>query len=898
MSRSIPITAPGRSGEVSAEQAHPSAMRDRFGWFAEFVARHLFSRVVMNERAVTRIRELSSQGTVIYALRHRSFIDYFLVNYVLRREGLPLPVFANGVTSTLLAPLRDLLQQAWRSVLARLRPDTRTASLEGHDFCAQAVSEGRPVLIFMRGRRSRSKLGRWFRRSQSSRVGTDYLRELVHAQRTSDREKFIVPLALFRGHSFRRRETGISALVYSVQEVPSEWRKLLAYWWNRRDLFITVGNNVTLSEFMQRYHADTEERLVRRLTRAIQIFLHREERVVLGPALLRRRQIKALVLENAQMAAGIRRIAEERQVSPGKLRKEAEGYLDEMAADFNGILFGIVAFFFMKIWDRMFSGLEPIGFEKVVEKVRHHPVVLVPCHRSHFDYLILTYLFHKNFVSPPHIAAGVNLSFWPLGPLFRASGAFFIRRSFADNELYKLVFRQYLSFLIREGYTQEFFIEGGRSRTGKIMTPRLGMLSAIVDAFLGGVRRDLYLAPVSIHYGRIVEEDAYQSELSGEEKEKESIGALLRARRFLKQKYGTVYLSFAEPISLNEALGNRKQRFVEASDVPEIEEEKRRFIQKLGFRILRDVNDCTVAGATSVSATVLLSAPRGGKRYTDFAAQANALVELITAEGITPTASLSRNVGDFRESLGFLSGNGLIDVIRRGDEEVLVVRENKRLALDFYKNNLIHVFVIPSLLSYCLLERRVWPRAEASASADQGVVDDALLDEIWWWLDLFRYEFALPSRGELRALVDATAGYFRGQGALTDGGIDTAHPLVRATIGVLDNFREAYWLMARTTRDLVGEDGISQKSLVEEFRKSHRAALLLGEVFKTEGAISALAENALNRFVELKFISREATGRGGKERRVLRGPAFNRLEGFVECVGRSVMDVRLSDPAR
>ena len=146
--------------------------------------------------------------------------------------------------------------------------------------------------------------------------------------------------------------------------------------------------------------------------------------------------------------------------------------------------------------------------------------------------------------------------------------------------------------MIREGYTQEFFIEGGRSRTGKIMTPKLGMLSAIVNAYSAGVRRDLYLVPVSIHYGRIVEEDAYRTRAAGAEKEAESFSGLLRARRFLKQKFGTVYLSFAEPISLSEALGDRKQRFVEGRRRPEMEEEKRRFIQRLGFRILRDVNDC------------------------------------------------------------------------------------------------------------------------------------------------------------------------------------------------------------------------------------------------------------------------------------------------------------------
>src|ERR1051326_2955822 len=201
-----------------------------------------------------------------------------------------------------------------------------------------------------------------------------------------------------------------------------------------------------------------------------------------------------------------------------------------MAADFHGSYLEILAFFFHRIWRRMFSGLEIRGLERVVECVKQHPIVLVPCHRSHFDYLILTYIFREHYLSPPHIAAGINMAFFPMASLFRGAGAYFIRRQFDDNPLYKAVFRTYLEYLIREGYTQEFFIEGGRSRTGKILTPKLGMLSAIVNSFLHGVRRDLHFVPVSISYERLVEEEAYKRELLGAEKQKENLLTLLRAR--------------------------------------------------------------------------------------------------------------------------------------------------------------------------------------------------------------------------------------------------------------------------------------------------------------------------------------------------------------------------------
>src|SRR5207244_2275039 len=211
-----------------------------------------------------------------------------------------------------------------------------------------------------------------------------------------------------------------------------------------------------------------------------------------------------------------------------------------------------------------------------------------------------------------------------------------------DNELYKMLFRKYLTFLIREGYTQEFFIEGGRTRTGKILTPKLGMLSAIVNAFVGGVRRDLYLVPISIHYGRIPEEEAYRREVSGEQKEPESLGALIRARSVLKRRYGTVYVSFADPISLNAALGPLRERFQATPGDPPadaVEEEKRRFIRRLGFRLLREVNQAAVAGATAVSASALLGAPRPGCRMAEFLSAAHALVALLRASGVRLTDS-------------------------------------------------------------------------------------------------------------------------------------------------------------------------------------------------------------------------------------------------------------------
>ena len=850
-------STPPPAAEPVPEQR--STMLERFGLVARLLVRFLFRHVHVRPEAVEHLRQLAREGTLIYVMRYRSGLDYLMVNAVLVREGLPLARFAPGVWTVPFRPLGDMLR--W---FVRQLPQPRTLM---HAACAGLVARGESVLLFMR---SRSVAGRRRRALAAARIGPQYLRDVVRAAQATERPVFLVPVAVFRGKGFHRKESRFATLLYSVQEAPGEAKRLFTYLWNAEETQLTLGREIALTRFVEDYRREGEERLVRRLARALQIFLYREERVVSGPALLARRVVRRQVLRDPELSRLVRRIAAERGVPRRRVWKEARGYFDEMAANYNGLYFGLLEVVFNRVWTRVFAGLEILGLDKVMECVKEHPVVLVPCHRSHFDYLILTYIFHMHYLSPPHIAAGDNLSFWPMGPLFRGAGAFFIRRTFEDNELYKLVFRKYLAFLIREGYTQEFFIEGGRTRTGKILTPKLGMLSAIVNAFMQGVRRDLYFVPISIHYGRIPEEEAYRREVAGEEKEPESLGALLRARTILQRRYGTVYVSFADPISLGAALGPARERFLEGAGSSQVEEEKRRFIQRLGFRLLREVNEAAVAGATAISATALLGAPHEACRMHDFVGAAHALVSLLRARGVRITASLERNEqSGFRESLKWLEGGGLVERLVESGGVALHVPREKRLNLDFYKNNTIHFFLLPSLVTRALL-----------AETPRG----ALRTYVGWWLDLYRWEFPLPERDALAAELTRCLEFYRECGAMVGDAAAPDHAVVRATQGILENFREAYLTSARSIAALK-EWPLSQRALTERMRRQFATSLLLGEVHKPEGSSMVIFGNALSRLAELGHVTIVRRGRAGREPWVDRGPAFDRLPELIRQLG-------------
>jgi glycerol-3-phosphate O-acyltransferase len=869
-SRKEEQAAPGESGERAPTETaerpmpDPSAMAARFGAIGRVLARAAFHRVRIDQTAIERVRRLATQGTIVYVLHQRSVIDYLMVNAVLLREGLPLPQYASGVSAVWFRPLRDILRLLRQRLRGAGLYSRQIRDVRDQDRCVRVLHQGGPVLIFMRSPRLRG----WRKRTaELAGDGTEYLRGIVHSLWGRSDQVYLVPIAIFRGAGVPKREARRLALFYIVREVPGEAKRLLAYLLNRRHVTMTVGSELSVQRFVEQQQYAGEEQLVNRLTRALHGFLYNEERVVWGVPLRARAVVRDAVLSGADMGALVRQLARERGIPETAVWKEAEAAFEEMAANFDGLYFGLLAYLFRRLWPRIFSGLEIIGLEDVVACLRQHPIVLVPCHRSHFDYLILSWIFHERFLSPPHIAAGINLAFWPLGSLFRGAGAFFIRRSFEGNPLYKMVFRNYLAFLIREGYTQEFFIEGGRTRTGKILTPKLGMLSAILNAFVQGSRDDLYLVPVSIHYGRIVEEEAYKRELTGEEKPRESLRSLLRARSILRQRYGTVYVSFAEPISLQQVLGSQKERFRVHAAEPEVQRETRYFIQKLGFRLLREVNAAAVGGATSLSATALLAAPHPAIRVADFRRAASELAGLLQFQGVRLTAALERNLkSDFQEGIAWLGSGGLVQRLSEAGDDVLYVPADKRLNLDFYKNNLIHAFLLPSLVARALC---------------RGVETAALRDEIWWWLELYRWEFALPEREALAVDLAKLLGFFQESGALRDGHPDEGHPLLVTARGILENFREAYRVTARTVTS-EKDWPISEKVLLSHVRRAFSVAQLLGEVSKPEANSTVMYANALSRFTELGYISREAGGRTSKDRRIEPGSAYDRLLTLAE----------------
>ena len=250
-------------------------------------------------------------------------------------------------------------------------------------------------------------------------------------------------------------------------------------------------------------------------------------------------------------------------------------------------------------------------------------MVFLPTHKSNLDHAILQFMLYDNGSPPNHTAGGINMNFFPVGPLFRRTGVFFIRRSFKDNPVYKFVLRQYVDFLVEKRFSLEWYIEGGRSRSGKLLPPRFGMLAYVVDAWRRGRADDVLLVPVSIAYDQISDVGDYSHEARGGAKQKEGLGWFVHLLRSLKRRYGNIHVRFGEPVSLRGDA--RPARMPSASNDSD---EKNLPVQKLAFEVCHRINGVTPITPNAAICLALLGAGRArgvGRRAALPAAQPGAL---------------------------------------------------------------------------------------------------------------------------------------------------------------------------------------------------------------------------------------------------------------------------------
>ncbi len=529
----------------------PVAMHDRYGPFLRSFFARYFNPIRFPDEAAERIRSLAEKGTVVYLSRSASLLHFLYMNHACLRHGLPLAQFVSGVDPVLLQPV-GLLYERMRI----LGTEEGEEVVEEEDqLCRRQLTyvldEGQASMLFLQKPSTIT--------SPHDTGDDDLLDTLIGTQQKSERPIYLVPHLIVWNRHPEKESKGLPDAAFGMHESPGFLRSLYMLLRYGRNAKVKVAEPVNLLEFLGCQSGHDPGKLSRSLHGILDQRLSLEIYDVTGPRIRPSHEFKQEIVNDRKVEDFIAAEGGGNQAKVETLRKKALDMVDEMAAE-PRIRWPLALNTMLNwFWKRMYEGIivDEDGFDRIRASVRKAPLVFCPSHKSHVDYLIMSQACLRYAVPLPLIAAGANLSFWPMGPLFRHSGAFFMRRSFKGNPLYPVVFRTYLRHVMNEGFPIEFFIEGTRSRTGKLLNPRFGILAWLIEAYLEGDEEDLQFMPISIDYEKLVESRAYVRELSGEDKQKEDVAGLVKWRKMLKAKHGNIYIQVSDPLSLKKLLAER-----------------------------------------------------------------------------------------------------------------------------------------------------------------------------------------------------------------------------------------------------------------------------------------------------------------------------------------------------
>jgi len=880
-------SVPPRSSGLSPLADSYSAMTPRFNFFFRWFARRFLQHFDLGEEEAQRLRDLERRGSVVYVMRYSSRLDYLLFNTLFLREGIRLSSFANGIHFTIYRPVLEILG----AIFKRKRGRSRAVEHEEDQHHVRQLSQGdASFFLFLRTQRLQTFWrGLWNLRHRHDEF--DLIQEVVREVWNGGNEVFVVPLSLFWRKGPRTANRFLN-LDYGSLSRPSDLAKVASFLLTYRSLSVKIGDPIDLSNYVAEHRDDGQERVARTVRRSLLIYLYRGEKVVEGPTLRSAQRVLAEIMADKGVQAAMRERAAQKRGSPDKAERDVAKAYREIAARMNSTLLAVLSMVVGVILRRLFSNIETRGLDKVAEHAKRHPLVLVPSHRSYFDFLIVSLLFYNSYLVPPHIAARENMAFGPFGLIFRMAGAFYLRRSF-DDPLYKQVFRAYVAYLVREGFTQEFFIEGGRSRTGKTMTPRLGMLSWDLDAFLECSRKDLFFVPIALTYERLVEEGGMVDELAGGQKSKESTLALFRARKYLQKRFGSVHVNFGEPISLANALGENRQPFEslvrgeladnlsaqgEAAHLDETtartEEDKRNFIEGFGHHLVERINWLVTANATSVASVALMGTSHTGLLRSELMERMQQLVDLLQLGKAEITSALRADQGQFSDSIAFMTRSDLVKSADDRKGEIIYFEESKRRALDIYRNSVVHYLAVPSVLA----------RSLRSGASVKELVEDVLV-----WREILYREFFTPAEEASATAVEGLLGHFEASGWVEREGDGIR--VLAAGEGILScldfqtrGVTECYEAVCRVVADSEGD--LSREMVFERSRGVLENAQRLGLSGHPEAANEATFGNALELLVERRVLVQ--SGKSGSASKSLYAPgeAWSALGELHELLAR------------
>lgn len=505
----------------------------------------------------------------------------------------------------------------------------------------------------------------------------------------------LVPVAIFWGRAPEKETSIFKALFAERWQPKGRLRKLLTILLHGRAVLVQVGTPLSVKANLE--DGMKKKTAARKLARLLRVHFKGIRTSTIGPDLSHRNTLVEQILVAPTVQQQIEREARAAQVAEHEVVQRARRYALEIAADYSPGFVSFAERVLAWLWNRLYDGIAVHQIEEVLSLSRTHTIVYAPCHRSHIDYLLLSYVVYQHGLVPPHIAAGLNLNLPVLGGVLRRGGAFFLRRSFRGNKLYAAVFNEYLRANLAKGVSIEYFVEGGRSRTGKLLRPKPGMLSMTMRSFVDNPDRPLAFVPVYIGYDKLVEGRSYIGELSGRPKRKENWLDFLRSLKILKSEFGTVQLAFGEPVEAAPLLDARAPGWRESDKAEEKPEWFADVVAELGEEIMVRINQAAVINSVNLLALALLAVPRQAMAENDLIRQVEMTQALVAAIRASKLDAHQPIAG----SEVIAEGEDLAMLVRRQHElgDVLVLSEEQAVLSTYFRNNILHLVALPSLIA-------------------------------------------------------------------------------------------------------------------------------------------------------------------------------------------------------
>lgn len=643
---------------------------------------------------------------------------------------------------------------------------------------------------------------------------------LGNALQDGDYDIQLVPVSILWGRD-PGKETSLFKLMFSDTREPGRLRKFLIVLAQGRQCFVNFGLPVGFREFAGN---DDLARTTKKLVRVFRVHFSRQRTAALGPTLYSRGQMLNDVVKYPMVRDAIERRAKEEGQDLEKATAEARKYADEVAANYSNNTVRVLDLILRWVWRKIFNGISVHHADRLRAIAPHYGVLYMPSHRSHLDYLLISHQLYDQSLVPPHIAAGINLNFWPVGGILRKGGAFYLRRSFGGNKLYTAVFRSYVELLLRRGYPMEFFPEGGRSRTGRLLAPKTGMLAMALHSYVRHPDKPLLIVPVYVGYDKVPEGGSYIKELRGAAKKKESAGQLLQARRIFKSSYGKPYVSFGDPIVMDEMLDELVPEWRQAAGKDERPEWLPKVVDKLADENMRRINASAVVNPVSLVSLALLASPEKALAEPDLIHQTETFAELL--KRVPYSSDVEIPVTDGKRALDEAAHvSGLLRIDHPWGE-VITVQGKEATLLTYYRNTVQHLLALPSLMARFLRH---------SDAIDQ----QELIERCMGWYPFLERELFLrhnrdQARAQLPKLIDALVD----MGLLLRDGSMLRRPDVRSSqyatlIGLSRVMRETlerYCMISLLLSEHVG-DAIARKDFEKEcILMAERMGILSGRM--------------------------------------------------------------------